>query len=40
VPIGPGGHGPRPKVSLLLGGNALSHVADLAELGVVKQFRI
>ena len=32
VPIGPGGHGPRPKVGVLFGGNALSHVADIAAI--------
>jgi len=32
VPVGPGPKGPRPKVSVLFGGNALSHVVDIAEI--------
>jgi hypothetical protein len=32
VPIGPGGRGPRPKISVLIGGNALSHVVDVGAI--------
>lgn len=36
VPIGPGGIGPRPKLSVLFGGNALSHVVDVAAIKNVR----
>lgn len=36
VPIGPGGPGPRPKLSVLFGGGALSHVVDIAEVGNIR----
>jgi hypothetical protein len=36
VPVGPGPKGPRSKVSVLFGGNALSHVVDLAEVAAVR----
>jgi hypothetical protein len=36
VPIGPGGPGPRPKLSVLFGGSALSHVVDIAAIGQIR----
>ncbi|NGZ83710.1 hypothetical protein [Duganella aceris] len=36
VPVGPGPKGPRPKVSVLFGGNALTHVVDLAQVAALR----